>query len=433
MTRPEPAPPPSGARLSPFQSDHQAWQVPDDVADLLPAQAQRLEALRQQFLATCRSWGYALVVPPLIGYLPSLLSGTGERLQMQTFRFVDVHSGHSLGVRADTTPQVVRIDAHLLQYSGITRLCYVGPVLHTRAEKPHSTREPLQFGAEMYGHADVHSECELMDLAVQCLQQAQLPTLQLDMAHVRVVQALLQDVALPEAVLRELHALLASKDRVGLAQLCAHYAVIDAACCRHLQSLCDLYGDVDVLERARAQLPASPMLDAALHELQLCATRLRLRHPQLRISIDLADLQGYGYYSGLRFAVYAQGAADSIARGGRYDAIGAVFGRQRPAVGFSLDLKALLPWQTRAECAAIAAPWPDADVGASDAAACHRAQSLDAAIAALRAQGRTVVALPQAAWQNCVAHGSALWPPGFVLTHKLVFKADAWSVETMDF
>ncbi len=353
-----------------------AWVLPDHIADVLPSEARHIEELRRELLDTARSYGYELVMPPLLEYIDSLLTGTGEALDLQTFKLVDQLSGRTLGLRADTTPQVARIDAHLLGRSGLTRLCYCGPVLHTRPARPHATREPLQFGAEIYGHAGPEADLEILQLAIDSLSAAKVSGLHLDLADARIVACLLEGLTLTDALRHEIHAALAVKDSPRLAQLTAGLPVERRD---GLLALVTLYGDLSVLDQAAQKLPKLPAIEQALTQLRWLAGQVQ----GLTISFDLGDSRGYAYYSGIRFAIYAKGASDALVRGGRYDGVGAVFGhridRDRPAVGFSLDLKELvsavpvLPLRT-----AIRAPWGDAP-------------ALRAAIASLRARGETVV------------------------------------------
>jgi ATP phosphoribosyltransferase regulatory subunit len=353
-----------------------AWVLPDHIADVLPSEARHIEELRRELLDAARGYGYELVMPPLIEHLESLLSGNGETLDLQTFKLVDQLSGRSLGVRADTTPQVARIDAHLLNRRGVARLCYCGPVLHTRPDRPHATRDPLQFGAEIYGHAGHEADLEVMALALDCLQASRLRNVTVDLGDARIVQSLLPAGTLDEDRWAALCAALATKDRVALHALTEPLAapVRDA-----LRLLPRLFGDLQMLPEARRVLPDSVQLHQALDALQWLGAQVLASHPGVRVSVDLADQRGYAYYSGVRFSIYADGASDALVRGGRYDEVGAVFGRNRPAVGFSLDIKELVAVVPRpALRAAIRAPWKE------DAA-------LRAAVSALRAQGETVV------------------------------------------
>ena len=350
-----------------------SWQLPDQIADVLPSEARHIEELRRLFLDTARSYGYELVMPPLLEHLESLLTGTGEALDLQTFKLVDQLSGRTLGLRADTTPQVARIDAHLLNRSGVARLCYCGPVLHTRADRPHATREPLQFGAEIYGHGGLEADIEAQLLALDCLKAAGVSDLMVDMADARIVAGLLSGARLEASTLACIHAALAAKDASELDSLLAGLnGAVSLEARAGMRILLQLYGDKQVLIEAEKVLPRLPGVHEALQDLM----RLASFAPDVRVGFDLADLRGYAYYTGMRFAIYGDGA--ELARGGRYDEVGAVFGRNRPAAGFSLDLKelvsVLVPQSVKT---LIRAPWCD------DA-------SLHAAIARLRAAGETV-------------------------------------------
>jgi ATP phosphoribosyltransferase regulatory subunit len=384
-----------------------AWVLPDHVADVLPSEARHIEELRRELLDTARGYGYELVMPPLLEHLESLLTGTGEALDLQTFKLVDQLSGRTLGLRADATPQVARIDAHLLGRTSLTRLCYCGPVLHTRPARPHATREPLQLGAEIYGHAGPEADLEILQLALDCLAAGRATGLQVDLADARIVNRLLQGQALSDEQRRAIHTALASKDASTLTRLSAGLlpAVRDG-----LLALVDLYGDMGVLDRAASRLPDHPEINQALIQLRWLAEQI----PGVAVSFDLGDSRGYAYYSGIRFAIYAKGASDALARGGRYDGVGAVFGhridRDRPAVGFSLDLKELVAAvQPLALRAAIRAPW-------------GQSASLRAAIASLRSRGETVV---------CVLPGHESEVDEFHCDRELVEAAGQWLVQAL--
>jgi ATP phosphoribosyltransferase regulatory subunit len=353
-----------------------AWVLPDHIADVLPSEARHIEELRRLLLDTARSYGFELVSPPLLEHIESLLTGTGKALDLQTFKLVDQISGRMMGLRADTTPQVARIDAHLLNRQGVTRLCYCGPVLHTQPDRPHATREPLQLGAEIFGHAGLEADLEVLQLALDCLQAAQMGEVLVDLADARIVSSLLEGLSLTEVMRGEVYAALASKNSSALAELSQKFpADIQAG----LMNLIDLYGDASVLSRALVILPAKPQIKLAIEQLKWLSEQL----PHVQFKFDLADARGYAYYSGLRFAIYAKGASDAVVRGGRYDGVGAVFGheisRDRPAVGFSLDLKQWVSVVPQLSLkAAIRAPW-----GTS--------ADLRSAINKLRQQGETVV------------------------------------------
>ncbi len=331
-----------------------AWLLPEHVADVLPAEARRIEELRRSLLDRARGYGFELIMPPLLEHLESLLSGTGHELDLRTFKLVDQLSGRTLGLRADTTPQAARIDAHLLNRDGITRLCYCGPVLHTRPTGLGS-REPLQFGAEIFGHAGLEADLEVQDLVLDMLHAASVGGLVIDLADARVVRGVLAGLPVDAAQLQQTVSALSNKDAAAVETLAANWP---APTRRALRSLLRLYGDVSVLERARDELPQRALITEALDDLVWLATHLARDHPEVRLGFDLSDMSGYAYYSGTRFAVYGQGSSEALARGGRYDEVGAVFGRRRPAVGFSLDLKVLAEHAVSPpRASAVRAPW----------------------------------------------------------------------------
>ena len=384
-----------------------AWLLPEHIADVLPAEARRIEELRRSLLDVARGYGCELVMPPLLEHLESLLTGTGHELDLRTFKLVDQLSGRTLGVRADTTPQAARIDAHLLNRTGVTRLCYCGPVLHTRPAAPHATREPLQFGAETFGHAGLEADLEIIELALDAALQAGLARLTIDMADARIVRGVLAGLPVDAAALAEVVAALAAKDASRLSELAGSFP---AASRDALLRLTTLYGNEEVLDIARRELPRRALIDAALDDLRWLAERLRRSHPEVDIGFDLADLRGYAYYSGARFAVYVAGASDAVVRGGRYDEVGAVFGRNRPAVGFSMDLKVVAGLADAAPPrAAIRAEWGD---DATQRAAVRR----------LRQQGETVV---------CMLPGHGHEAQEFDCDRELVASAGQWLVRAL--
>ncbi|WP_428418955.1 ATP phosphoribosyltransferase regulatory subunit [Methylibium sp.] len=384
-----------------------AWLLPEHIADVLPSEARRIEELRRTMLDAARVYGYELVMPPLLEHLESLLSGTGHELDLRTFKLVDQLSGRTLGLRADTTPQVARIDAHLLNRNGVTRLCYCGPVAHTRPAGLHGSREPLQFGAELYGHAGLEADLEVQDLALDSLRAAGVPGLVLDLADARIVRGLLAGVACDPMRLNEVYAALAAKDGTALQGLGSGFAVEVR---EGLQALTSLYGDIEVLDIAEAKLPPRPLIVAALSDLRRLAAHAAIAHPDVRVGFDLADLSGYAYYSGARFAVYGAGSSDSLVRGGRYDEVGAVFGRNRPAVGFSADLKEVVQRaRLDGRRAAVRAPWGE-ETG------------LRAAVRALRAGGETVV---------CVLPGHEHEVQEFDCDREIVDEGGQWVVRAL--
>ena len=379
-----------------------AWLLPDHLADVLPSEARHIEELRRLALDGARRFGYELVMPPLLEHLESLLTGTGSSLELQTFKLVDQLSGRSLGLRADTTPQAARIDAHLLNRPGVTRLCYCGPVLHTRPDGPYATREPLQFGAELFGHDGLEADLEVLQLALTVLAQSDVGQVSVDLGDARLVKAVLAGVDLDASLRQSIHQALATKDVTSLQSL---VKTLPDPVGQALLQLPTLYGDVSVLAQAQTVLAAWPQAVQALQQLQWLAS-----HLDVPVTVDLADLRGYAYYSGARFAIYVPGASDALVRGGRYDEVGAVFGRKRPAVGFSLDLKSLVAVVPRRPLRpAIRAPWGEA-------------AELRQAIAALREQGETVV---------CVLPGHESDVDEFDCDRELTLAVDRWVVRAL--
>jgi ATP phosphoribosyltransferase regulatory subunit len=394
-----------------------AWLLPEHIADVLPAQARRVEELRRVWLDAARSYGYELVMPPLLEHLESLLSGTGHALDLKTFKLVDQLSGRTLGVRADATPQVARIDAHLLNRKGVTRLCYCGPVLHTRPASPHASREPLQLGAEIYGHAGMEADLEATELALEGLKASGLTGLVMDLADVRLIKGVLAGLGIQslEAALHEaLLTALTTKD-VGTLRVLAKQGALAQSprAAEVLVALTGLFGDEAVLARAREVLPTHELVESALTDLAWLAGHLRAAHPDVRVGFDLSDFSGYAYYSSTRFAVYGEGHADALLRGGRYDEVGAVFGRRRPAAGFSLDLKIvaelLAGQQGLAIRSAVRAPWGEDP-------------ALRQAVRELRGQGHTVV---------CVLPGHEHDVQEFDCDRELALVDGRWSVRAL--
>jgi ATP phosphoribosyltransferase regulatory subunit len=383
-----------------------AWLLPEHIADVLPAQARRIEELRRSLLDRARGYGFELIMPPLLEHLDSLLTGTGHELDLRTFKLVDQLSGRTLGLRADTTPQAARIDAHLLNRQGVTRLCYCGPVLHTRPSGLGS-REPLQFGAEIFGHAGLEADLEVQELALDALQSAGVDGLLIDLADARVVRGVLAGLPIEAAQLQEVVAALSKKDAAVLESLAQGFP---ADTRRALRELLTLYGGEEVLAEARQRLPQRALIGEALDDLQWLASHLRRDHPGVRLGFDLSDMSGYAYYSGTRFAVFGGDFSEALARGGRYDEVGAVFGRRRPAVGFSLDLKLLAehaPEPPRAN--AVRAPWGE-DL------------KLRAAVRRLRETGETVV---------CVLPGHENEGQEFDCDRELALIDDHWVLRSL--
>jgi len=347
------------------------WLLPEKFEDILPPQAQRIDRMRAKLLELFRVHGYQLVIPPMLEYLESLLTGTGHDLDLRTFKLVDQLSGRMMGVRADIAPQVARIDAHLLNRKGVTRLCYAGSVLLTRSRGLDSTREPLQIGAEIYGHPGIESDLEIQQLLVESLAACGISGARLDVGHVAVFRAICRHGRVGAELESELYEALEGKDLPALRVVTQS---MPKATRNALLALPELYGDGTVLERARRALPKYPEIDAALKDLEALS-----RSGSIPVSVDLADLRGYHYHSGVVFAAYAPGVANAVALGGRYDEVGKAFGRARPATGFSTDLRDLARTAPHeAEAAAILAPYSN-DEG------------LATAIRKLRAAGEVVV------------------------------------------
>jgi ATP phosphoribosyltransferase regulatory subunit len=318
-----------------------SWLLPDGIEEILPEEAKHLENLRGKLLELFACWGYDLVIPPFIDFLDSLLTGSGHDLDLQTFKLTDQISGEMLGVRADMTPQVARIDAHNLKHEWPTRLCYVGTILHTRGDPLEKTRSPMQIGAELYGHAGKESDVEVIRLMLEMLAVTGLQNVHLDLGHVGIYRALSKQAGLTELQESELFDVLQRKARPELQELMDSYT-IDNDLKVMLLKLPELNGGKDTISKAQTVfLKADDDVKNALADLEAIADKLAARFPSLPISFDLAELRGYHYHTGMVFAAFVPSVGREIARGGRYDNIGAVFGRARPATGFSADLKLL--------------------------------------------------------------------------------------------
>ena len=318
-----------------------SWILPEGIEEILPEDAKHLEGLRSKLLEMFACWGYDLVIPPFIDFLDSLLTGSGHDLDLQTFKLTDQVSGEMLGVRADMTPQVARIDAHNLKHEWPTRLCYVGTILNARSDPLHNTRSPMQIGAELYGHAGKESDVEVICLMLEMLALTGLQNIHLDLGHVGIYRAISRQAGLTELQESELFGVLQRKARPELQGLMDSYA-INADLKAMLLKLPELNGGKDVLDKARTVfLKANNEVKEALADLESIAEKLVVHFPFLPISFDLAELRGYHYHTGIVFAAFVPSIGREIARGGRYDNIGAVFGRARPATGFSADLKLL--------------------------------------------------------------------------------------------
>ncbi len=349
------------------------WILPEHIEDLLPADARKLERLRRLVLDKFSRHGYELVMPPLLEYLESLLSGTGHDMDLATFKLVDQLSGRTMGVRADTTPQVARIDAHLLNRQGVTRLCYAGSVLHTLPAGLGKSRQPFQAGAEIYGYAGLAADIEIQQLMVDVLLELGVSGVQLDIGHPAIFRSLIDAAGVSPDVAEQAFVATEAKDIPALRAL----VPVLGESAQALLLLPQLYGESAVLADASARLPKTARITSSLA--QLAEVEQHFSRQGIQVSIDLGELGGFNYESGISFSAYARGAADAVARGGRYDEVGKAFGRARPATGFSMDLKALLPLTADdPPRAAILAP------PAGDAAA--RAE-----VARLRAAGEIIV------------------------------------------
>ena len=350
------------------------WLLPEYIEDVLPAEAARIEFLRRTLLDLFKAHGYQYVIPPMLEYMESLITGVGHDLDLATFKVVDQLTGRLMGVRADMTPQVARIDAHLLNHQGITRLCYAGSVLRTKPDGLALTREPLQVGAELYGHAGVASDIEIQRLLIKALQAVGVNQLHIDFSHVNIFGSLIEASAIPAQLEQDLYVALQSKDQSSLTALTQH---LDKTTREALLHLTELNGNQAILLKASKLLPAIPAIQEALASLTQVSSALS--DLDVTVSFDLSELRGYHYHSGIVFAAYAQGYKGPLALGGRYDEVGQAFGRARPATGFSLDLRGLVTAMPTAKPAmAIFAPANDD-------------QTLSAKIDSLRAEGHIVI------------------------------------------
>ena len=385
------------------------WLLPEGIDELLPAPARSLEALRRRLLDAYAGWGYQLVVTPFIEFLDSLLTGTGQDLDLQTFKLTDQISGRQLGLRADITPQAARIDAHRLRHDAPTRLCYIGSVLRTRAEGLSGSRSPLQIGAELYGHAGVESDVEILCLVMETLRIAGLDDVYLDLGHVGIYRALAKAAGLSRSQEAALFDALQRKASAEIESLIDGFGV-QQDIRRMLHALGDLNGDEDVLERARAELAGAPAeVAAAIDYVAAVAQQLHRCLPDVPVHFDLAELRAYHYQTGVVFAAFVPGEGQEVARGGRYDQIGEVFGRARPATGFSADLKTLMRLGSFAPQALDGAIFAPADDD----------PSLLARIGELRAAGSVVISeLP----------GQSGEPTQMGCTYRLQKQAGVWDL-----
>lgn len=358
------------------------WLLPQGIEEALPTEAARLESLRRKLLDVYASWGYQLVMPPFIEYLESLLTGTGHDLDIQTFKLIDQLTGRSMGVRADMTPQVARIDAHELKQDAPNRLCYMGTVLHTRSDGFGGSRTPLQVGAELYGHAGVESDVEILCLMLETFKQAEVEDVFVDIGHVGIFRGLATQANLNAEQEATLFEMLQRKAVPEIQQFISE-SNLDADVSEMLLSLAELHGGDECLQKAsQCFAKADASVKEALDYLQQTVSKLKQRMNDVNIHFDLSELRGYHYHTGIVFAAFVSGQGQEIARGGRYDDIGQVFGRARPATGFSTDLKSLVSLSTN----------QNSDLKASAIfAPCNDDATLAEKIVELRSQGEAVI------------------------------------------
>ena len=313
------------------------WLLPEFIEDVLPTEAARIEQLRRDLLDLFKVHGYQYVIPPTLEYMESLITGTGHDLDLATFKVVDQLTGRLMGMRADMTPQAARIDAHMLNQQGVSRLCYAGTVLRTKPDGLARTREPLQLGAELFGHAGIESDVEIQRLMIKALQLLGLKQIHIDFSHVAIFESLVKAGNIDTELEQALYGALQSKDKAAVTSLAQN---VEPAIQQALLSLTELNGDVSVLDKALSTLPKSPEIAQALANLSAVASKLHDLNVQ--VSFDLGELRGYHYHSGIVFAAYAHGYTGPVALGGRYDEVGVAFGRARPATGFSIDLRGIV-------------------------------------------------------------------------------------------
>lgn len=388
------------------------WLLPDGVEEILPAEAHKLESLRRELLDLYRSWGYELVITPLIEFLDSLLVGTSQDLDIHTFKITDQLSGRMMGIRADITPQAARIDANCLNREGPVRLCYSDNVLHTKPRGLMTSRVPIRIGAELYGHAGVSCDVELICLMQEMLRVVGIDNCQIVLGHVGIFRSLLAEAGLDSDTEQRLFDAVQRKAFDEIDAVVAE-AVTDPALQECLKQLTRLSGDEGVLEQAKAVFAdASDAVKAELAELVAIADGVKQRNPQTVLGFDLCELRGYAYHTGIVFAAYTPSYGRAVAKGGRYDDIGEVFGRARPASGFDSDLKTLAKLSNREFPLAcgILAPLTD------DAA-------LLALVSELRKSGEIVVqqlSANQSEQEDCVAMNC---------DRRIVKQGDDWVVE----
>ncbi|SEN08403.1 ATP phosphoribosyltransferase regulatory subunit [Nitrosomonas marina] len=382
------------------------WLLPEYIEDILPAEALHIETMRRRIIDLLLLHGYQQVFPPLLEYEESLLTGSGSDMSLQMFKVIDQLSGRMMGLRADMTPQVARIDAHLLNCDGITRLCYANSVLHTVPISLTQTREPLQVGAELYGHGGMESDIEIQQLMLACLAIAGLNQVHLDLGHVAVFRGIIKNANISSEMEAELFTVLQAKDISALKEICRK---LKQSTREALLLLPELYGGIEILQEAKKRLPSQNEILSAIDQLEWISEELE---PIVEtVAFDLADLRGYHYHTGMVFAAYARGCSNAIALGGRYDEIGKAFGRARPATGFSMDLRELSRLvEQKSYPKGISAPYNKKD------------KELNSIIARLRQEGHIVIIeLPG---QSEVALNC---------DRRLVMHNGTWNVEQIEF
>lgn len=395
-----------------MSTTNERWLLPEGIAEVLPEQARQIEALRRVLLDLYDRWGYDLVMPPFIEYMESLLVGTGHDLELQTFTLTDQLTGRLMGIRADMTPQVARIDAHMLRRESPTRLCYIGTVLHTRPDGFAGSRSPLQVGVELYGNASIESDLEVLRLLLETLTISGIEQLYIDLGHVGIFRSLVRQAGLDSTQEEQFFDALQRKAKPELQTLVSEWDLAhDLA--DMLTALADLHGGTEILEQAHACFAgADATVLEALAQLKTIADRLTQEIPSLTLHFDLGELRGYNYHTGVVFAAYLPGQGQAIALGGRYDHIGEVFGRARPATGFSTDLKQLIQlgrYCQPTEVTAIFAPE-------------NKDDELQKAVLSLRAEGKRVICALPGQQQTAIEMGC---------NAQLVNRNGQWQVEAI--
>jgi ATP phosphoribosyltransferase regulatory subunit len=382
------------------------WLLPENIADILPGKSNLVELLRREILDVFASYGYELVIPPMMEYIESLMTATGSDMDLQTFKLVDQLSGRTLGLRADMTTQVARIDAHILNRQNIARLCYAGTTLQTRVVPGIFSREQLQLGAEIYGHLGIEADIEIVHLMIESLDLAQVGPITLDVSHAGLLKDILDKKRLDSNDISAVYSYLQAKDRSALMKVMQGW---DSSAKATILSLLELSGDADtVLAKAKASFTPSEISSQVLTDLERFCNGVKTSFTDVKLNIDLADLDGFQYHTGILCAAYVPNYPVAIARGGRYDQVGQAFGRSRPATGFSVDLLALASLSPReVQTHAIMAPWGNSD-------------TLREIVAQLRKKGEVVI-------ESFPGHEHN--ESTMICDRRLVLKDQTWQVE----